>query len=145
MIREMTFFDLDKVMKIERESFKDPWTEGMFSDLFLNPVYKSFVIEEKGEISAYMSVIATKYLFEIINIAVDKRYRNLGYGTLLIDRAKNLSKSLSAEKIFLEVRASNTPAKCLYAKCGFKCDGVRKGYYGDEDAILMSFDCEDLL
>ncbi len=142
MIREMRKSDLDKVMKIERESFKDPWTENMFSELFLNPVYKSFVIEENGEISAYMSVIATKYVFEIMNIAVAAPFRKRGFGRLLIDEAKELSKSLSAEKILLEVRASNQPAINLYLKSGFTFDGIRKGYYGDEDALLMSFDCE---
>ena len=30
-------------------------------------------------------------------------------------------------------------AKKLYLKCGFKIDSVRKKYYGNEDAILMSF------
>ena len=39
----------------------------------------------------------------------------------------------------LEVRAGNVPAISLYEKHGFKQDGIRKGYYQDnnEDAILM--------
>ena len=45
-----------------------------------------------------------------------------------------------AERICLEVRASNTPAEALYASHGFVLDGVRKNYYKQptEHAHLMS-------
>lgn len=41
--------------------------------------------------------------------------------------------------IFLEVRASNTPAQALYKKWGFDIIGKRKQYYHEpvEDAIIM--------
>ena len=45
-----------------------------------------------------------------------------------------------AEKMLLEVRASNSAAIGLYKKYGFVRDGVRRGYYRfpTEDAWLMS-------
>lgn len=143
MIREMTVDDVSMVAKIERESFCDPWTEKMFYDLFLSPVYKNYVITENDEISGYMSVIATKYVFEIINIAVKKTERNKGFGTALIEKAKETAIKYSADKIFLEVRKSNSAAIGLYLKSGFKFDGERKGYYPDgEDAFLLSYSVE---
>ena len=44
-----------------------------------------------------------------------------------------------AERITLEVRASNRGAQSLYSRFGFAPAGVRKGYYADtgEDAIVM--------
>lgn len=42
-----------------------------------------------------------------------------------------------AKKCFLEVRSRNTPAISLYEKCGFKRVGLRKKYYGDDDAAVM--------
>ena len=47
--------------------------------------------------------------------------------------------SRGVKEIFLEVRASNTPAISLYLKCGFEKISVRKKYYGDpaEDAVIM--------
>ena len=45
----------------------------------------------------------------------------------------------SADRIFLEVRAHNEPAKALYRKKGFVDSYVRKNYYQcpTEDAIIM--------
>lgn len=139
ILREMTKSDLAKVLKIERESFSDPWTENMFQDLFDSSQYKNYVAEENGQILGYMSVIATFYLFEVINIAVQSESRRLGVASLLMEKVISLAKEFSVERVFLEVRGSNLPAQNLYRKFGFKQDGVRKGYYQDgEDALLMS-------
>lgn len=51
-----------------------------------------------------------------------------------------------AERLFLEVRASNSAALALYRKHGFAECGRRKGYYplpdgGREDAVLMEKSC----
>ena len=41
--------------------------------------------------------------------------------------------------VYLEVRVSNTPARTLYEKLGFRAVGVRKKYYRlpVEDAVVM--------
>ena len=50
------------------------------------------------------------------------------------------SEQEGAETVFLEVRASNEPAKALYLRHGFVPVGLRKKYYTNptEDAILMA-------
>jgi ribosomal-protein-alanine N-acetyltransferase len=42
--------------------------------------------------------------------------------------------------VYLEVRVSNTPARTLYEKIGFRAIGVQKNYYRfpAEDAIVMN-------
>ena len=47
-------------------------------------------------------------------------------------------KEQKAEKISLEVRASNEPARALYEKWGFKAVGLRRNFYKapTEDAVL---------
>lgn len=139
IIRDWVQKDNDKVFLIEVESFKDPWSKSMFDDLFKNPLIRNYLIEEDNEILGYMSVIATKFVFEVINIAVKKDKRNCGLGSMLLKKAISVAKEVSAEEVLLEVRASNVSALNLYTKFGFLKDGVRKGYYPDgEDAILMS-------
>lgn len=44
-----------------------------------------------------------------------------------------------AEKIFLEVRSRNEAAVGLYEKNGFERISVRRGYYGDDDALIYLF------
>lgn len=141
IIREMTEQDIFEVLKIEEESFSDPWTENMFSSLTSSKIYKSFVAEENGQILGYVSVIATFYVFEIMNLAVKKDYRNLGIGKSLMEKALLTANEYKADKALLEVRKSNFKAQSLYVKLGFKIDGCRQGYYPDgEDALLMSLD-----
>ncbi len=139
IVREMTTEDLPYVLEIENSSFSDPWTENMFRGLFDSEVYKNYVAVENNEILGYMSVIATFYVFEIMNIAVKGQARKQGVATLLMNKAKDVALSVGADRIFLEVRSSNLPAKNLYEKSGFTYDGVRRWYYTDgEDALLMS-------
>ena len=60
------------------------------------------------------------------------------YLNLLI-KLFDVCKTFNCEDITLEVRASNIPAQNLYKKFGFNEEGLRKGYYQDnnEDAIIM--------
>jgi ribosomal protein S18 acetylase RimI-like enzyme len=46
-------------------------------------------------------------------------------------------KQRAQNRIYLEVRASNTKAIAFYEKAGFKKTGMIKDFYGDEDAITM--------
>ncbi len=76
----------------------------------------------------------------IINIAVWEKHRRQGIGEALLIALIELACELDARLITLEVRASNTAARSLYAKYGFTQVGVRRGYYTDnrEDGILMT-------
>jgi ribosomal-protein-alanine N-acetyltransferase len=44
--------------------------------------------------------------------------------------------------IFLEVNTINSKAISLYEKFGFARYGIRKKYYGENDAVLMKLDSE---
>ena len=72
--------------------------------------------------------------WELYKIAVHPAYRQKGYG---IELLKALELRVE-EKLFLEVRQSNSAAQQLYIKHCFKQIGVRKNYYKDgEDALLF--------
>ncbi|WP_404415326.1 ribosomal protein S18-alanine N-acetyltransferase [Marinospirillum sp.] len=82
---------------------------------------------------------------EVLYLLVREGYRRQGLASLLLQKALQEAKDKQAERLLLEVRASNQAALALYAAEGFKEDGRRKNYYasqtsltGKEDAILMS-------
>jgi ribosomal-protein-alanine N-acetyltransferase len=60
-------------------------------------------------------------------------------GFQLLDFALDYCRAKGVRNCFLELRASNTAARNLYAKRGFFRVGARKDYYEKpvEDAILM--------
>ena len=78
----------------------------------------------------------------IITIAVRQSQQHQGIGEQLLISAIDLAMQLHAEVVTLEVRPSNTGARALYNKYGFKEEGLRRHYYSDnnEDAIIMTTD-----
>jgi len=76
----------------------------------------------------------------ITNIAVRQSHQGKGIGELLLIATIDLSRTLSATVMTLEVRVSNKVAQNLYSKYGFAEAGIRKGYYLDnrEDAVIMT-------
>ena len=79
--------------------------------------------------------------FEILNLAVGKKFRRCGIATKLIHIATETAHAAGVSQIFLEVRASNLPGIALYTHLAFRICGRRKNYYRDpiEDAVLLIF------
>lgn len=137
IIRAWEKRDIDAIAQIEAFSFQDPWTKNNLLDVLKYPHYKSFLLEEQGQVCAYGCLILVFDRAEVANIAVATPYRGRGLGRLLLDRMHYTAKTLGATECFLEVRVSNVRAIGLYESCGYERYGIRARYYGNEDAILM--------
>jgi len=76
---------------------------------------------------------------EILKLTVDRAFRRRGIGSSLLDYAQTRMEQSGVCHCYLEMRASNVPARKLYEKKGFVEIGTRKDYYGapQEDAVLM--------
>ena len=135
--------DLAAVIEIERMSNSHPWTERNFRDAITSG-YLSLVAREHGHICAF--AIARTFVdeAELLLIAVTPNERRQGVAALLWIELTQRLRIAGATEIFLEVRASNTPARTFYVSRGLTQIGLRKNYYpsgvhdGDrEDAIQM--------
>jgi ribosomal protein S18 acetylase RimI-like enzyme len=71
--------------------------------------------------------------FELLRIGVLPEFRGQGLGFKLMQGFLAQTKGA----VFLEVASMNNHAVALYKKCGFVEVGRRKGYYGDDDALIM--------
>ena len=76
---------------------------------------------------------------ELESIAVKKKHQGKGFGKQLLREILSIGDREAIQKIFLEVRESNSPARVIYEREGFRAFSKRKAYYRDpeEDAILM--------
>jgi ribosomal-protein-alanine N-acetyltransferase len=133
---------LDAVAEIEAVSHQTPWTRGNFVDS-LDAGYAACVMTDDGAVAAYAVVMDLPGEAELLNITVAPEARRNGLGRALLERVLDAAHDRGAERMFLEVRTSNLPARALYKRCGFVEVGLRKGYYAGidnqrEDAVLMA-------
>lgn len=126
----------EKIYELEKACFDDPWTEESLRNQFLNDNCIFSVYEEDGKMLGYAFGTVIIDEGELYRIAVSHEARSKGYGELLLKRFVEKCRVRGAEKIFLEVRSRNVPARRLYEKTGFKEISLRKRYYNDDDAVI---------
>lgn len=148
-IRKMDHADLETILKIEEQNYEFPWPEGIFLDCFRTPTYTNWVIESsEDEVIGYSIISVAAFEAHVMNISISQRYQGQGAGRKMMQHLIEYARP-RAEKIFLEVRPSNSGAIRLYQKLGFKEIGVRKAYYpaktGREDAIMFGLDLVPML
>lgn len=137
-IREWTEKDLLLVSAIERNCFEDPWTMEMLRAEMQKQDSYGLILEEDGKALGYACGNALFEDGEVEKVAVLAECRGKGYGKALVLGLFEIAKQRGAERIFLEVRASNTPALGLYQSVGFEKTRLRKRYYENgEDALEM--------
>ncbi|MGO5091555.1 ribosomal protein S18-alanine N-acetyltransferase [Clostridium sp. LCP25S3_F10] len=132
---------IDGVMEIDNLSFSVPWSRNSYETELKNKFAKYIVVLDKktNKVLGFAGMWLIIDECHITNIAVHPNYRKLGVGNILMNEIIAICKEQNISGMTLEVRESNTPAKNLYYKYGFKDSGIRKGYYADnnENALLM--------
>lgn len=114
-----------------------PWSERGFRAMLATPGV--LVMARDGGL-AIVQVAGPEA--ELLTICVDPDAQRRGLGRALLADALARAAESGAVEIFLEVAASNAPARALYAAAGFSGAGVRPGYYrpagGDPvDALIL--------
>lgn len=136
--REWKYEDIAAIAELERAYFSDPWSFRMLADSFMGGRFVTVLLEDDGEIVGYGAAVAGTNEADIAIVAVEESRRSRGVGREIVKRLEEKLFSMGLERLFLEVRVSNSAALSLYLKCGFTGRSVRPRYYGDgEDAVIM--------
>lgn len=141
--RAMRASDLEAVIAIEQSAYPFPWTRGIFRDC-LGVGHECRVLAQEHRIIGYGVLSAAAGEAHLLNVCVAPAEQRHGHGRRLVLRMLDLARWHRAERVFLEVRPSNTAAIALYDVLGFNEIGRRPGYYpgtrGREDAIVMAME-----
>ncbi len=141
---KMTIEDLPEVLRIERESFPNPWSRQMFErDILHNKLAHIYTVRQDGlaALIGYFSIWKIVDEGHLVTLAVEPSRRRLGLGSAILRDVVRLAEELSIRKITLEVRECNREAIRLYNRFGFIKAGVRLKYYEDgTDAWIMDLD-----
>ena len=136
MIRHATTEDIVEINKLGNELNKK--FEKLFDleEMFTKDYNKIYVAIEDDKIVGFLMAIMLYDTCEIINIIVDKEYRNKNIATSMIDyMISEFSDSINT--LTLEVATDNISAINLYKKFGLEIINTRKNYYDNKDAYLM--------
>ncbi len=131
---------------IEQSVARAPWSQSLIQSEFSLPYSRSYGVKSD---SLLVGFIVTHFLApegHILNLGVMARWQRHGVGKLLVETVLNEAVKASVQKVFLEVRSSNTAAIKLYEGQGFKKQGIRKKYYSDnnEDAIVYAIELRSI-
>jgi ribosomal-protein-alanine acetyltransferase len=126
------------------------WTQQQWQDIFDSetPARLAWIAEDRngpdqGQGIGFLVARSGAPDWELENIAVLPAFRRQGVGRTLLSALLAEARAQQAERILLEVRASNQPAIRLYSSRGFELLARRGGYYRnpDEDALILVHSC----
>ncbi len=140
-MRPMRVDDLESVLDIELRAYPFPWTRGIFHDC-LRAGYPAWVLEQGNAIIGYGMLNVGAEEAHLLNVCTAPQVQGQGHGRRLLRSLLKAARNRGAQRVFLEVRPSNTTAIALYDSEGFNEIGRRPRYYpargGREDAIVMA-------
>ncbi|MFD2167825.1 ribosomal protein S18-alanine N-acetyltransferase [Thalassotalea euphylliae] len=132
------------LMPIENACHSHPWSEKTFRSCIGKRYFGEFAKTSLDIVGFYVG----EYLLgeaTLMDICVSPEHQGKGLGNAILEQFHQQAKRLGASKLWLEVRASNTPALMLYINHGYQEISRRAGYYpketGYEDAIVMCKQC----
>ena len=139
-IKQVKKGDLLKLIEINKDIFDYPASIKDFENYFKEDTIKIWKISTQ-KIIGFVIFYHVKDEIEIIQLCIIKSCQRKNYGSLIINKIKNLN---NIKKIFLEVSVENSQAIKFYLKNGFKKIGIRKDYYKSNnkriDALRLSFE-----
>ena len=145
-IRKLELRDLNAIERIERDSYRTPWSRSMFAGELAKPSSLSLggFEPETGALLGYLIISRYVDAWHVMNLAVAPEHRRRRIAANLLDRLFELTAGEDRRGYTLEVRVSNDVAIRLYEQAGFRARGIRRGYYTDnrEDALIMWRDPE---
>lgn len=139
-LRPMVIADVVSVHHIDQQSFPDPWKPQQHEEEFGRSWSWGLVAtDDNDQVVGYLRYWLVADEMQILNVAVDPRQRNRGVAAALLRRGIDDARCQGATEATLEMRSSNVAARSCYESMGFRVVGRRPAYYGDEDAILLTW------
>jgi len=110
--------DLAAAYAIEQRSHAFPWSEKTFASN-QGDRYFNLRLDVDGEMAAFAVTQVVLDEATLFNIAVDPAWQRKGLGRQLLEHLIRELEARDVLTLWLEVRASNTPAIALYESLGF--------------------------
>lgn len=139
LIRRFKKEDLEKIQNIADISLEEKYNRELF--ITIKELWNDgfLIYESSGKIIGFIcGIILDSESVRVLMLAVHPAYRNRGIGSELLQRFIEVSSSIGANKIVLEVRVGSRRAIKFYRKRGFQIMERLANFYTDgEDGYQM--------
>jgi ribosomal-protein-alanine N-acetyltransferase len=133
-IRPIGPLDLPFAVQIHRDAFGlEAWDAQAISDVMAMPgaagrfAIDAVLGDHRPLGFALLLLVANDA--ELLTVAVAPAFRRHRVGTALVEDFLDIGTDAGAANAFLEVAEDNIPAQRLYARLGFRQEGIRRDYY----------------
>ena len=131
--------DLEEIYRLEQKNIRTNQLSKNDIERALKDENYTTLIAKIEDTAIGFIILLTTDESNILSIAVNKKYRNIGVASRLIDSAVKYLKSKNVDTLSLEVDEKNITAYLLYQKLGFTTRRRRKAYYANgNDCLEMS-------
>ncbi len=140
LLTPMCAADIAPLTALERSIFSDPHETSDFPTLpSLSYARVLCAKAPDGQPVGYAVAYCIADECELLRVAVAPAWRGQGIAKALLHRLFSEAQAQGAQRFFLEVRASNTAARALYAALGFTVYREKPSYYNNppETAVFL--------
>lgn len=136
VIQKLTEEYVSQVFEIEKKLIGSGSVEDIMKT-FSSKTLSYYVMLFGEEVVGFFEMSVIKPEVELFDIAVKEEFQGKGCANELMKFFMEQVKNQNCDTILLEVNSINKKAIALYEKFGFVSYGLRKNYYGENDAVLM--------
>ena len=139
MIRVATLGDLPALVELEETLFgEDAWTAAVLTEELTAPHRQCWVAWDDDGLTGYAVTMTVGDIADLQRIGVHPARQRHGTARALLETAMAAAREAGADRMLLEVGATNAGALGFYAAAGFTEIDRRPRYYKDgSDAIVM--------
>jgi ribosomal-protein-alanine N-acetyltransferase len=135
-IRDFVESDVEAAVQLEAMDRPQPWSAKVFREE-LAADNRTYLVAGGETMLGFGGVMVVADEAHVTNLLVAPDVRRQRIGSRLLIALIKAAVDQGARHLTLEVRSRNHPARSLYAAFGLAPVGLRKGYYGDDDALIL--------
>lgn len=136
-IRPLSPSDIATMVAMESANQPRPWSEKVFNEELVADSRIYFGVVDGDSLYGFGGMILSGDEAHITNLLVAPDQRRKGFARRLMVGLIDAALDKGARHLTLEVRSRNHAGISLYQRFGMAPVGVRKGYYGDDDALIL--------
>jgi ribosomal-protein-alanine N-acetyltransferase len=114
------------------------WTESRVLGAIQNPDTNVAVVGERGALVAFGIMAYRDEVAHLLLFSVRPAHRRQGLGRTMLRWLEDVAVAAGIQRVVVECRRDNAPARNFYAEFGYHEMAIAKGYYrGVEDAVRL--------